>query len=366
MSFGSSLKAGTETPAQHARRHSFSPFSFVEYPAMAADLIICGSCNERPTRLLNLPCGNCRRTAKNSCPLARHEESADDDSCNTNDSFSIDGHRHPYCRWLCALLAVVATTALLACFWGQLMTPLAVMAGVSQIPLIIKAILHFSRNGDDDDELEGDTMKDEEDCLSCESCRRYDHGRNGGLLPRRHGVKSVSSNPPSYIFCQDAVADDDVSTTPMHQGLTCTCPVPVPMHNVQMVTADMAQSKLSKKYDLATWNMYNRIIRAREARRAMCEFFMGSMEEEDETATLIIGRSKEAKEREEGLLLAICPSALYSPATATPKVDDDNFIVSEETSMLRVHQECFYGATGVQACVQGQSAEEGMVFPMDL
>lgn len=269
-------------------------------------------------------------------------------------------------------MAVFATSALSGCvLWGRLGAPSSAIMANFHLSQMSRTILQFgvvvscalflslvarafcSRLWNSDEEVERrglSTIKDEDDCLSCESCLLDRRNFGGGLLSRQN-VKGANSKPPSYIFCQDC--DDTASHEQgkMTSG-TRLIPVAIEIDNLKSPTADVEAQQV-KKYDLATWKMYNRIVMARA--RATCEFCMESIES-GEIVTLTMGKfNTHAKTREEDRLLETS--------------NCDNSIVSDrETSVVKVHQACYYGATGGQACVHGnvQLAEEDMVFQLDM
>jgi hypothetical protein len=326
---------------------------------MADSILLCGSCHKRPTRLQCLPCGKCRRTQK-SCPLlvGSKPTPADDDN-GTNDYWS--GY---------SLLAVFATSALSGCvLWGVVALPPVMMADIHLSQMMPRTILQFgavlscalflslvtrvfcSRRWNSDEEVEGralSTIKDEDDCLSCESCLLDRTNFGSGLLSRQN-VKA-NSKPPSYIFCQDC---DDTASHQQGKMPPGARLIPVTTETDNLKTPTVDEYQLNK-YKLATWKMYNRIVMARRA-RATCGFCMESIES-GQIVTLTMGKSNtQAKRREEVRLLetSIC----------------DNDIESDrEASVVKVHQACYYGATGGRACVHGnvQSAEDGMVFQLDM
>ena len=106
---------------------------------------------------------------------------------------------------------------------------------------------------------------------------------------------------------------------------------------------------LIRKYDSATWRMYNRIRSAREA-RAKCQICFGSLQDSEST-TAIVGET-----REEERLIQTCPSPLYQEEDA-------------ETSIVNVHQECYYGSTIEQHTVCPRKfllLEDNHIFHLDL
>eukprot|EP00579_Thalassiosira_antarctica_P001139 CAMPEP_0201867140 /NCGR_PEP_ID=MMETSP0902-20130614/1487_1 /ASSEMBLY_ACC=CAM_ASM_000551 /TAXON_ID=420261 /ORGANISM="Thalassiosira antarctica, Strain CCMP982" /LENGTH=613 /DNA_ID=CAMNT_0048392257 /DNA_START=250 /DNA_END=2091 /DNA_ORIENTATION=- len=146
---------------------------------------------------------------------------------------------------------------------------------------------------------------------------------------------------------------------------------PIPMQRPVQSTVD-GESHLTRKYDYATWNMYSRIVSARET-RASCGICMGSMEENEATTVSVGDATRKVKkkssnktiisksEEEEERLIGTCPSPLY--------LDSGNQReVVMETSRMMVHQECYYGATGEQSCPRRNllMSEENMVFQLDL
>ena len=71
---------------------------------------------------------------------------------------------------------------------------------------------------------------------------------------------------------------------------------------------------LIRKYDSATWRMYNRIQSAREA-RAKCQICFGSIQD-NEFATAI------GQTREEQRLVQTCPSPLYQEEDTDTSIMD--------------------------------------------
>lgn len=130
------------------------------------------------------------------------------------------------------------------------------------------------------------------------------------------------------------------------QRQTPSAAQPIPQRHLQHGHDPLdRKSGLAKKYDLATWNMYALIVSAREARAKSKRALRPSVKEEDEeTATVTVGATGEEKESEsegERRLVQTCPYPLYLEA------DDKKEAEATETSSLRkVHQEWYHGATG--------------------
>ena len=119
--------------------------------------------------------------------------------------------------------------------------------------------------------------------------------------------------------------------------------IPSPMH----AENEHIPHHLIRKYDSATWRMYNRIQSAREA-RAKCQICFGSIQDSEST-TAIVGETREEQ-------IQTCPSPLYQ--------EEDT-----ETSIANVHQECYYGSTIEQHTVCPRKfllLEDNHIFHLDL
>ncbi|KAL7515518.1 hypothetical protein ACHAXN_013461 [Cyclotella atomus] len=369
------------------------------------DFLLCSTCNKHPTRLPHLPCGKCRRTSPKSCPLLQTgSEPTTAAAANNDDSGSSANN-----RWSGALMFA---SALFSGFilWRLKVTPssltmadshyssnasrtilefgamVVVSCALVRYLVVFRAFCFHHRgwNNIDDEAEEVDdilsTIKNEEECLSCESCLLdCKNGRHYSGL--RTGMEGFHSNLPSFIFCQDIHDDNDDTMSPHQQKemLSSSRPIPIKKQpNADNVEAAQLQSK--KKYDLSTWKMYHRIIGARSRARAeTCGLCMESIIGSGELVTLTMGKkicTQTRESEEERLLAATCPSALYYLSDAASAADSnchDGFLVredhqEEETRELKVHRSCYYGATGGLACVHRnvQLAEEGMVFQLDM
>jgi len=127
------------------------------------------------------------------------------------------------------------------------------------------------------------------------------------------------------------------------------------------------QNHMTTEYDLATWNMYARIVSTREA-RARCGICMGSMEE-NHTTIMTVGEAREMKKESNGekisksseeqhlIRTTYCLSPLYLESTISEKLREP---------ALMVHQECNYGATAEQTCRNLIMSEDNIIFQLDL
>eukprot|EP00580_Thalassiosira_gravida_P016563 CAMPEP_0201661220 /NCGR_PEP_ID=MMETSP0494-20130426/3640_1 /ASSEMBLY_ACC=CAM_ASM_000839 /TAXON_ID=420259 /ORGANISM="Thalassiosira gravida, Strain GMp14c1" /LENGTH=482 /DNA_ID=CAMNT_0048139269 /DNA_START=504 /DNA_END=1952 /DNA_ORIENTATION=- len=129
---------------------------------------------------------------------------------------------------------------------------------------------------------------------------------------------------------------------------------------------------LTEKYDWATWKMYSRITSARED-RAKCSFCMGSMEDETAIVTMAQSRNKRdpnlvSQSEEERRLVQTCPSPLHLEIKENQR--EEVAVIAEGSSIMMVHQECYYGATGGHDCPRRKNRalfeENSMVFQLEL
>ena len=169
--------------------------------------------------------------------------------------------------------------------------------------------------------------------ISCYYCSKLDASRH------HYQNQSMGLDTPLCIPIAGGKSRQQGLETPKHIA------IPSPMQADEVI--EHIPYHLIRKYDSATWRMYNRIQSAREA-RAKCQICFGSIQD-NESATAV------GKSREEQRLVQTCPSPLYQEEDA-------------KTSM-NVHQECYYGSTIEQhtGCPRKLLwSEDNHIFHMDL
>lgn len=173
----------------------------------------------------------------------------------------------------------------------------------------------------------------------------------------RHWIRSYYDSTAPKRPCAE-------ESTTLVQRQVPSISQPIPMQRPLQSDIEQ-QNHMTIEYDLATWNMYTRIVSTREA-RARCGICMGSMED-NHTTIMTVGEARETKKEsngeniskssEEHHLIRTCPSPLYLESIIKEKVREP---------ALMFHQECNYGATVEQTCRNLIMSEENIIFQLDL
>eukprot|EP00571_Detonula_confervacea_P001825 CAMPEP_0172314852 /NCGR_PEP_ID=MMETSP1058-20130122/23369_1 /TAXON_ID=83371 /ORGANISM="Detonula confervacea, Strain CCMP 353" /LENGTH=547 /DNA_ID=CAMNT_0013028801 /DNA_START=200 /DNA_END=1839 /DNA_ORIENTATION=- len=92
----------------------------------------------------------------------------------------------------------------------------------------------------------------------------------------RRASDSVYRNQTlKYEYCMTCAEDNDM---PVQSQIVSSASQAIPMPTHTQKACDDQECNLARRYDSATWDMYDRIVSAREA-HARCDICMGSMEE---------------------------------------------------------------------------------------